>query len=706
MEIPVLSAKRLQAALQERLSDPSVVKAVCFDFFDTLVGRTVPPEETKKIAASQLADLLSARDGATARVSGEFIYELRRVLELRLCAENRREGYDPEFNLTDLARELLAVLETLLGGHCLPAEKDFLELFVGIELNVERLVQTLDREVAALLRSCHERGLATAVVSDFYIPAEHFRRLLESHGLAPWVDELFISADFAVTKGHSGRLYDMVAERLGCSPKEMVMIGDNAHADGRMASARGFAAYCLEKSDKTGASGSNPEKADGEAERVFAAVFAEHKAGFFSEMGLTLHYFIHHLFLRALRDRHTTLFFCSKEGEFLRRLFMRYQELRFGRQVIASRYLFVSRKATYICSCRSLDEGEDFARLFLHYRDQSLLEFLQSLNFSADESRTLCAELHLDPDTRRQDLRNQPDFRALVASPQFRAGYEDHRRRQRENFRRYLAGFGLDMARDGLALVDVGWKGSIQDNIFLALDGRVRVSGYYIGLLSPSGLEEKNRKQGILFTDVPAHSPFIHVFNNNRSLLEMVLGASHGSADGYFSLEEWRSLPYARPSSFAEDDARGEHSLVTVLDLPEERRLFQERIAPMQERYFQLFEKLTEAMVRHRCAPPEISWFARCHARMLFKPSRGEVDFFAGLYHLENYGVFEFTTFARERRVPLRQRLENFRELWRNPAAILETGVWQPIIFRRLGLSWLQPVDGFKRYRRIFGGES
>ena len=484
------------------------------------------------------------------------------------------------------------------------------------------------------------------------------------------------------------------------------MVGDNVHADGAMARQRGLAAYCLQKTEISAEGKKNQPVvvANGQSEKVFAEVFAGLKArvGFFPEMGLSLYYFIHHLFEQAIRDRRDTLFFCSKEGEFLRKLFMSYQEIRFGRQVIASRYLIVSRKATYICSCRPLDD-EDFGRLFVHYRDLSLLEFLQSLNFSEEKSRALCAELRLEPLARRHNLQAHPDFHALIGSSLFSTSYETHRDSQRRNFFHYLASFGSDFDKDGLALVDVGWKGSIQNNIYLALDGKVRVAGYYIGLLSPTDLHETNEKKGILFFDVPVHSPYIHVFNNNRSLFEMVLGASHGSADGYFSRKEWDTLDYPRQSGFFHD-GEGEHPYVTVLDLPEERQLFEKRIRPLQQAYFQIVEHLTEAMTALD-RPPGCEWFARHHARMLFQPTREEVEFFAGLYHLENYGLFEFTTFAGNGRIKVRQRLENFRKLWKDPAGILETGVWPPIIFRQLGLSWLQPVDGFKRYRRIFRGK-
>jgi hypothetical protein len=299
-------------------------------------------------------------------------------------------------------------------------------------------------------------------------------------------------------------------------------------------------------------------------------------------------------------------------------------------------------------------------------------------------------------------LRQSAYFQALVDLPLFREMYEEHRRIQRQNFLCYLGSFGVDFEKNGLHLVDVGWKGSIQNNIYFTLEEVVHVHGYYLGLLSPSGLTEKNSKKGILFSDFKVLTPFVHVYNNNRSLFEMVLGASHGSADGYFTDTQYSHVKKSRCSSVFQR-VKGEETVeVTVLDLPEERALFEEKIYPLQLEYFSKFQNFIQAQVHQYCPLPDNEWFAKHHARMLFRPTKKEVEFFAGLYHLENFGLFEFTSFAADESIFLWRRLDNFIRLWRNPAGVLETGVWPPIIFQRLGLPWLQRIDGMKRYRRIF----
>lgn len=679
-------------------------RVLCCDYFDTLVVRSVYPEQTKKLAAAQLSAIL---DG---RLSGATIYELRREIESKLCWQNTLAGRDTEFHLAELAEELQDILARM---DLLPpawTDRDlWFDLFASIEVAVECQVQSLRPAIVAAIGEAKAQGKQVCIISDFYIPKPYFQRILDHHGLAESVDLLLVSCVYGITKGGSGRLYKFAAELLDCSPTEMLMIGDNRRADYEMAIRQGLTPFLVDRSAQrslyqTLAIVENKTIGQPVLANDFAEIFTAYAPGLFAEMGLSLWCFTHRLFELLIAAKAPAVFFCSKEGEFLLQLFKRYQQQRFGCQPIRCHYLLVSRKATYIASLGPL-ATEDFAGLFTHYRDISLHDFLRSLNFSPLQAEDICRELGLDGEIRRQGLAAEPDFATLIASPLFEELYEEHRQTQRSCLHRYLQSFGEDLSQIGLNLVDVGWKGSIQNNIHRALAGRITVQGYYLGLLSPTGLSDTNRKTGVLFSDVPRHSPYIHVFNNNRSLFEMLLGASHGSADGYFPKNQFAAISLARQSTIMVEVADGEEGVgVTTLDLPEERRLFKEKIEPIQSSFLQLHDQLTGRMVARLARVPSAEWFARRHGRMVFQPRQSEVDFFTRLYHLENFGIFEFTDFLAGSRPSLLQRLRNLLLLKKDPAALLETGVWQPVILQRLGLGFLQPLDGAKRHRRLLGG--
>lgn len=687
--------------VKKKINSGTLPRIVCFDFFDTLVTRKVFPEATKKLAAGKLALIC----GESCR--WQTLYDLRAGIEKKLCSKNAAEGFDAEFHINDLAEELFYVLQRTGWLPDWLKRKSFLTIFISIELAVEKNVQEPCPVLTELLHFLHKEKYEIHVISDFYFSEEQFRVLLEYHGISKCIARVFTSADNRLSKGGSGRLYEEILVSLSCSPEEILMIGDNRRADYEMAVKKGLSAMHLDRTDQyekyrtLQSTEAESSLKDAALSSEFMEILEGQGINFFAEMGLTLWYFTQQLFVRLNNDSVQDVFFCSKEGEFLKRLFVQFQEICFGREIIRSHYLLVSRKATFICSLDSLEE-EDFSRLFTHYRDISLKEFLLSLNFSVKTATKICEQLGLPYNTRISDLKESDEFQSLVSSDIFRNLYEIHRVEQKKHFLSYLESFGKETIKPSFTMVDVGWKGSIQNNIRRCLPEDIVVNGYYIGLLSPTEVTETNRKYGVLFSDVPVHSPFIHVFNNNRSLFEMLLGATHGSADGYFDKKTFAEEKNYRKSLAFSHCGKSDHTVVSVLDLPEERNLFKEKIEPLQEAYLQLNRELTIIFSISLKSRPDLEWFARCHARMVFKPEKREVMFFSMLYHLENFGLFEFTDFQATEDVPFSRKVKNLRLLLKNPAMVLETGVWPPVIFRRLGLEFLQPLDGRKRFKRIF----
>ncbi len=279
--------------------------------------------------------------------------------------------------------------------------------------------------------------------------------------------------------------------------------------------------------------------------------------------------------------------------------------------------------------------------------------------------------------------------------------YEKKRQHQRKYLIDYLDSFGVDFHKEGLNIVDVGWKGSIQDNIFFSLGKEVTVSGYYLGLFQPTNLNESNHKFGLLFSDNPTKTSFFDVYNNNRSLFEMLLTATHGSADGYYPKAEAKPNESSSYSWVIKHSGKNEICIRT-LDSPEERRLYSENIKPIQERILRVCNEINSITAINDALIPNAKWFAEQHARMVYKPSKNEIDFFLSLYHLENFGVFEFTEFKRHDRIKLAERWENLKKAIENPETVLGTGFWPPVVLNRMGLRIFTKYVGNAGYRRTF----
>ena len=674
-------------------------RVVCFDYFDTLFTRNIEPEATKRVAAGVLSQVLHGV------VSGAKLYEIRRQLEPFLCRENDYAGLDPEFNLAEFGRYYFFALYQQFADLLTDwTPGRFIQTVLEIELAVELQVQTPCRETLDVARELKEQGRKIVLISDFYLPKEWFQKMVAINEVADLFDHLYVSAEYRLKKA-SGRLYDHVCRDLDCPADKMIMIGDNLHADGTMAAEAGLMTLTLKPlEEQTPDNGGISVDSRTWTSASVAAEFSRLLIGSgpFREMGSSLWLFICRLFQQLMRDGTRDVFFFSKEGEFLRSLFDQFQQEVIGYREINSHYLLVSRKATFLASLRPLAE-EDFARLFTYYHEVSLLDFLQSLNVETSIAENICEELGLDGLTRFPGLKHHPIFQTLISSVRFQKEYERRRVFQRQNFIRYLDSFGVAYRRDGLTIVDVGWKGSIQDNVYHILQGEVPLQGYFIGSLIATEWTPTNLKKGLLFDDIPQPTPFFNVYNNNRSLFEMLLGATHGSADGYFTPDQYEGLPSDHQRmvyTTIQDDQGTLH--VTSLDLPEERELFERMIRPLQKKTLHLASRMNRIYLMMGCTLPDEEWFARQHARMVFLPEEEEIDLFEEMYHLENFGIFEYTTFQRGEEVPLLMRYRNLCDIREN-SNILETGVWPPIILRRLGLGSCYRRDGEERYQREFG---
>ena len=86
---------------------------------------------------------------------------------------------------------------------------------------------------------------------------------------------------------------------------------------------------------------------------------------------------------------------------------------------------------------------------------------------------------------------------------------------------------------------------------------------------------------------------------------------------------------------------------------------------------------------------------------MVFTPTKEEVDLFTQLYHLENFGIFEFTNFSAGPLPSLLERVKHLKNVVLHPG-VLETGVWPPVILNRLGLGAFYRIDGMLRYWKEF----
>ena len=351
----------------------------------------------------------------------------------------------------------------------------------------------------------------------------------------------------------------------------------------------------------------------------------------FPEIAITLLYFIESLHEALVKQGVRQVYFLSREGQPLKRMFDLYQNKVSGS--ITSHYLEVSRRSTLLPSLEPLAE-EGFETLFRQYRRISLFEFLSSLGLEVQMRSIALALGFPEPAevTREEDFPTSQTFRALKALPLFQDLYESERLARRRAFIAYFEELSGGALPARLFIVDVGWKGTIQDNLFALLcrqgDTPVHaVTGYYIGLVAAGAASPINDKYGLLFSSVGTNSPKFRVFNENRALFEVVLAADHGSIVSYETTSDGQAKA-----------VRGEF---------EEGEMLACKVFPVQRQLFEHFELLLREI--HVSSKGRMLLFkevVRAHARMVFNPTPHERTWFSSVFHVENYGVFQRSHFA------------------------------------------------------------
>ncbi|MGY4403634.1 hypothetical protein [Bradyrhizobium sp. USDA 3315] len=348
----------------------------------------------------------------------------------------------------------------------------------------------------------------------------------------------------------------------------------------------------------------------------------------FRDLAWSLYTFVLHLDAAIARSGADHVLFLSREGKPLKELFdaHRLSSAAQTSQVVRTFYCRVSRKSTFLLSCGPLGE-ETFANLFRQYRRISLAAFLRSLSLD-DNIDVIAADLRKSRDELEEtvdDLPTSPEFAALVKSERFAEIYDAARSKGVAAFTEYLFdAFGGPPPRR-LHVVDVGWKGTIQDNLFSCFErtmGGVHITGHYLGLAAPGHVHPRNEKHGLLFSHRDRSTPSFPVFNENRSLFEIMLPADHGA-----------------PSRYTLDTVG---NCAIVYDEFVERQLVERIISPVAREIMSTVDLIRELHAEMGLTTAEVMALTlHFHKRLVFRPTAAELDWIGSIWHFENFGVFE-----------------------------------------------------------------
>jgi hypothetical protein len=241
-------------------------------------------------------------------------------------------------------------------------------------------------------------------------------------------------------------------------------------------------------------------------------------------------------------------------------------------------------------------------------------------------------------------------------SDSFRALYDEHRLIQRDRLQAYVKQLGIAFDEHPLVLVDIGWKGSMQDYLRAALPDNIRIQGYYFGLIGVG--QPTEGKSGLMFTNIPYPSRYYRTYSENRTLFEVLLCADHGGALRY---------------EVCEDGTIG----VLLDNDANELDYIRRELFPLRDDVLAAFREFCHVRNRFCIASEEMERFAaRAHAGLVFRPWRANAQSLVQAQHRENFGVFATSRYTADTQLALRDKWRFCLRLARNPRATLNGSFW------------------------------
>lgn len=475
------------------------------DVWDTLIVRDRPADAAKLATARRML-LRPGVYQAHPELDVFGVMALRVAVEAELAAADPAQEY--------LLRDVVAATCDRIG---LSPDPGLVDALVAAEVADEVAWTRARPDVADLV----EAG-QVAIVSDFYMDSEQLREIVSAAD-ARWAEvPVYVSVDEGCSKRLGGGLFEAVRRRAGVGPQSHVHVGDNVHSDVAMQIRGGGRALQVFPRGRFPAPGEfGPDDLDvcsGALEHLLADYERDHPSNDPSRTagrrtaGLAVA-----LVARALEHAWRTgvdrVHYVSREGIFLARVHDVVEPILrpTGLPAVRGVHLALSRRATFGATLQP-PYRFSLQRMWSMYAKQSPRAMLISIGVDPDDFSDELAAAGLNPDTVVDDARRDDRLEVFLTDPKVEAKLDAHVQQFRGRLRRYVE--SESVITDPLILADIGWRGTIQDNLVRAL-GIPSSFGVYVGLFpflnaQPPGSQkvgvafDGNLGEAFAFADPPA----------------------------------------------------------------------------------------------------------------------------------------------------------------------------------------------------------
>lgn len=619
------SYPRFERCFQHVLKKSDNSALVSFDVFDTLLFRRCSPETVQWGVAAKLGCAL----GLTRESTGKILCE-RDHAYAEAASTNQSCGFDFEAHLDDINLAWVKRLAPNQPGRW----KELANVARETKIQFEKWACYPNPAVIPLLEELQTHGKRLVFISDMYLGEAIISDLLSDCGLRHYFSAGYVSGDHALTKW-SGRLFRYVLDAENIEAKQLLHLGDNAHADGRRAAEHGIRSLVIQERAIPVKRMQYDHRLALQDHRWFgfaAANFAAaankqaHEPGIQAigrdVLGPPFAAFIHGLVEYCLRIRPDAVYFLSREGMLLKDL---YDALITALQLPLPHggYLCASRLSASIAAMRGYGLREITLKLSAD-SVHTVRRIVSPLGFSPMELEELARTCGIIDVDQPINILESPAFARFVDHPTVQERAKKLGQEGRSALRDYLHNRGFFDA-NRVVFVDVGWAGQIQEGIQLALsDGPA--PEFHVYYLGANRKADERRQAGLKIqadlADVSRYEWAGGATFEFVELFEIPSRAAHGTVVGHQN-----GAPLLMMNNHPE----------RLPELPDEPR-----IALLQEGIRDYMLHYARYVVMMDMPAAHAMTYARSLVvRAVRFPRRNELRFFSSLAHVANFGSDE-----------------------------------------------------------------
>lgn len=493
---------------------------ITFDIWDTIIKRKCHPEEIKLYTANYI--FLNYEK----EVKNEYkdIYKIlkkRNEIEAEICLENKKKGYDDECKIIDVFKRLQ---EEIFKDK----KQDISEELLRAEIEQEKRCIFINPDILPIFEKY--KNLKMYCISDFYMGEDSLKELLDYLELPVKIEKIYSSADYLLNK-KTGNLYKKAEEEIGIKPEEHIHVGDNQYSDIEVANKLGIETIKTTKIEFDFV----PERGrrfnfDLNTVKRKENLKEDKLFNVGLELSPLLYFFGYSIIEYAIKNKIKTVYYQTREGEtFIKIHEMIQKNNPFGMELPKSEIMEVSRMATFSASLKEFSIAE-LLRLWSQYREQSVKALFKTLAIDINKYKDFMVKYDIDIeekilfpwfDTRIQQLCKDCEFANKIQV--------DLENKRKELMMYFKDKMGIEDDNKPLFIVDIGWRGTIQDNLCYLYPNK-KIGGYYLALYDYYNLQPENSYKISYLDDKEIRDKEIA---SMITLLEWIYNPGTGSVTGY-----------------------------------------------------------------------------------------------------------------------------------------------------------------------------